>query len=137
MKFAKRRQEFLGTINGVSFFDDFAHHPTAMDLTIESFKQKFNEDLTIIFEPASATARSNIFQNEFQKVLEKANRVFLVAPLRSTSARSAGDMDVESMAEKLTKNNVITDFGGINEMRSFISNVTQGNVVFLCPMGNF
>ena len=35
------------------------------------------------------------------------------------------------MAEKLTKNNVITDFGGINEMRSFISNVTQGNVVFM------
>lgn len=131
MKFAKRRQEHLGTINGVSFFDDFAHHPTAMDLTIESFKQKFNEDLTIIFEPASATARSNIFQDEFQKVLEKANRVFLVAPLRSTSARSAGDMDVESMAEKLTKKNVITDFGGINEMRSFINNVTQGNVVFM------
>ena len=67
MKFAKRRQEFLGTINGVSFFDDFAHHPTAMDLTIESFKQKFNEDLTIIFEPASATAGQIFSRMNFKR----------------------------------------------------------------------
>ena len=131
IKFAKRRQEYLGEINGVKYFDDFAHHPTAMELTIESFKNIFKDELTIVFEPASATARSNIFQKEFESVLAKADRVFLVRPQRSTSAKSAQNMDVDLMIKKLGQGKVMAACGGIEEMRSFLSKVDHGNIVFM------
>ena len=77
----KRRQEFLGEIDGVTYYDDFAHHPTAMKLTLESFLEKFQgKTLSVVFEPASSTARSNVFENEFLEYLKKANRVFIVKP---------------------------------------------------------
>ena len=41
IKLVKRRQERLGEINGAIYYDDFAHHPTAMRLTLESFSEKF------------------------------------------------------------------------------------------------
>ena len=31
----KRRMELLGTVNGIEVYDDFAHHPTAIDTTLD------------------------------------------------------------------------------------------------------
>ena len=58
----KRRQEYKGTINGAMIYDDFAHHPTAIETTLQSMKKLFpDKEIVAIFEPVSSTARSNLF----------------------------------------------------------------------------
>jgi UDP-N-acetylmuramate: L-alanyl-gamma-D-glutamyl-meso-diaminopimelate ligase len=53
----KRRQEVIGTPGGITVIDDFAHHPTAVKLTIEGVKKRFTKGKVFgVFEPRSATA---------------------------------------------------------------------------------
>src|SRR5690606_9718335 len=62
----KRRQEIRGKYKGMVVIDDFAHHPRAIRVTLDAIRARFkNKKLLTIFEPISATARSNIFQDEF------------------------------------------------------------------------
>jgi UDP-N-acetylmuramate-alanine ligase len=49
MKGIKRRQELIGSINGGLVYSDFAHHPTAAKLTLESFLQFFPEKRCLSF----------------------------------------------------------------------------------------
>ena len=67
LKMVKRRQEHKGRINGAVVIDDFAHHPTAIEKTLDAISNH-NKDKEIIavFEPASSTARSNLFQNNIR-----------------------------------------------------------------------
>ncbi|HFC29496.1 MAG TPA: UDP-N-acetylmuramate:L-alanyl-gamma-D-glutamyl-meso-diaminopimelate ligase [Oceanospirillales bacterium] len=55
----KRRMEFIGEVNGIKIYDDFAHHPTAIATTIEGIKNKIgSEKLIVVFEPRSNSMRA-------------------------------------------------------------------------------
>ena len=55
----KRRMEFIGEVNGVKIYDDFAHHPTAIATTLKGMKNKINQQkLIAVFEPRSNSMRS-------------------------------------------------------------------------------
>jgi UDP-N-acetylmuramate: L-alanyl-gamma-D-glutamyl-meso-diaminopimelate ligase len=69
-----RRQELRGDINGVKVIDDFAHHPTAIELAIQALRQQYQpKRLWVIFEPRSNTTRRSIFQSELAEALSKAD----------------------------------------------------------------
>lgn len=69
-----RRQEVRGVAGGVRVIDDFAHHPTAIGLAVDSLRQQYpGSRLWVIFEPRSNTTRRNIFQNELAAALGKAD----------------------------------------------------------------
>lgn len=54
----KRRMELLGTVNGIEVYDDFAHHPTAIDTTLDGARKRLGERrLWAIIEPRSNTMR--------------------------------------------------------------------------------
>ncbi len=58
-----RRQEIVGEAAGVTIVDDFAHHPTAIGVTLEAIAERFaGRRILAAFEPRSNTARRNIFQ---------------------------------------------------------------------------
>ncbi len=70
----KRRQEIVGEKNGVMVIDDFAHHPTAIHLTLEAIKDAWPEHrIWAVFEPRSATSRRNIFQKELPTSFQLAD----------------------------------------------------------------
>ncbi len=70
----KRRMELIGEVNGISLYDDFAHHPTAIGLAIDSLRQQYPDSrMWVIFEPRSNTTRRNIFQDELAASLSKAD----------------------------------------------------------------
>ncbi|MBK1831354.1 UDP-N-acetylmuramate:L-alanyl-gamma-D-glutamyl-meso-diaminopimelate ligase [Verrucomicrobiaceae bacterium R5-34] len=74
-----RRQEVRGIAGGVRVIDDFAHHPTAIGLAVDSLRQQYPDSrLWVIFEPRSNTTRRNIFQNELASSLSKAD--FAIVP---------------------------------------------------------
>jgi UDP-N-acetylmuramate: L-alanyl-gamma-D-glutamyl-meso-diaminopimelate ligase len=77
----KRRQEIIGEPGGVTVVEDFAHHPTAVKLTIESMAQRFPERrLFVVFEPRSATTRRNIFEDDYVDALAGRHEVLLAPP---------------------------------------------------------
>ncbi len=63
---------------GVSFIEDFAHHPGALKAIIESVKEMYpKRKLHVLFEPRSASSHRNIFQREYQTYLSKADVIYL------------------------------------------------------------
>ncbi len=77
-KNVKRRLEARGKARGVTVFDDFAHHPTAIHETLSAVRARYPDSrLWAIFEPRSATSRRNVFQKEFSGCFGKADRVVL------------------------------------------------------------
>jgi UDP-N-acetylmuramate: L-alanyl-gamma-D-glutamyl-meso-diaminopimelate ligase len=81
----RRRLEHRGTAAGVTVYDDFAHHPTAIGETLDGVRSAYpDRRIWAIFEPRSATSCRRIFQSDFAKALGKADRVILPAVYRST-----------------------------------------------------
>lgn len=76
----KRRQEILGEFGGVLVIEDFAHHPTAVKVTLEGLKKKYaGRRLLAAFEPRSATSRKSIFQKDYVGAFDhKADHTFIM-----------------------------------------------------------
>ena len=67
-----------GEKNGVVVIDDFAHHPTAIALTLEAVKQAYPGGRVFgVFEPRSATSRRNVFQDQFPASFRAADDVVI------------------------------------------------------------
>ena len=72
----KRRQELLGEPGGVRVYDDFAHHPTAVDETLRALRARHPQGaLWAIFEPRSATACRALHQDAYARAFSAADRV--------------------------------------------------------------
>jgi UDP-N-acetylmuramate: L-alanyl-gamma-D-glutamyl-meso-diaminopimelate ligase len=79
----KRRQELRGEVGGVAVIDDFAHHPTAVKVTLEALKARFGgRRLWAVFEPRSNTSRRRIFQAEYGAAFDSADLTVIAAPPR-------------------------------------------------------
>ncbi len=74
----ERRQEIVGEARGVTIIDDFAHHPTAVSLTIEAVRLRYpGRRLWAVFEPRSNTCRRRIFQKPLTDALALADRAVI------------------------------------------------------------
>jgi UDP-N-acetylmuramate: L-alanyl-gamma-D-glutamyl-meso-diaminopimelate ligase len=77
----KRRQEIIGEPGGVTVIDDFAHHPTAVKVTIDALRRRFgSRRLWVIWEPRSATSRRNVFQGDYATAFDRADHVVIPPP---------------------------------------------------------
>ncbi|UIP95064.1 UDP-N-acetylmuramate:L-alanyl-gamma-D-glutamyl-meso-diaminopimelate ligase [Acinetobacter johnsonii] len=77
----KRRMELLGTVRGVEVYDDFAHHPTAIDTTLEGARKRLGErKLWAIIEPRSNTMRMGSHKDGLAHSARLANEVIWYQP---------------------------------------------------------
>ena len=80
-KNVKRRMEVIARINGVTIYDDFAHHPTAIETTLDGLrKQVGNERIVAIVEPRSNTMRLGVHTETLALSLNKADMAILYQP---------------------------------------------------------
>jgi UDP-N-acetylmuramate: L-alanyl-gamma-D-glutamyl-meso-diaminopimelate ligase len=71
-----RRQDLLFEARGVSVYDDFAHHPTAVRETLAGLRRKHpTGKLFAVFEPRSATACRKLHQDAYATAFDDADRV--------------------------------------------------------------
>ena len=79
---AKRRLEVKGNVQGVTVYDDFAHHPTEIEATLTALRDKVgqNERILAVLEPRSNTMKMGVHKEEIAPALEKADAVFLFQP---------------------------------------------------------
>jgi UDP-N-acetylmuramate: L-alanyl-gamma-D-glutamyl-meso-diaminopimelate ligase len=106
----KRRLEWLGERGGVHVYDDFAHHPTAIRLTLEGLRRAVgNARILVALEPASNTMRGGFHVADLPSALTAADFVFL---------RSSDGMDWDP-------HDVIEKTGGQGRPRSQVVNLLE------------
>ncbi len=78
---ARRRLEQFGVAGGVTLYDDFAHHPTAIASTIEALRGRVGAArILAVLEPRSATMKRGVHQATLAPSLAGAERIYLYAP---------------------------------------------------------
>jgi len=77
----KRRLEVRGGVNGITVYDDFAHHPTAIEETLTAMEEVRGEGKVFaILEPRSNTMRMGIHKDSLSKSLQGADEICLYQP---------------------------------------------------------
>jgi UDP-N-acetylmuramate: L-alanyl-gamma-D-glutamyl-meso-diaminopimelate ligase len=73
----KRRMEVRGVARGVTVYDDFAHHPTAIATTLEGLRARVNGGrIVAVVEPRSNTMKLGIMKQALPRSLASADRVY-------------------------------------------------------------
>jgi UDP-N-acetylmuramate: L-alanyl-gamma-D-glutamyl-meso-diaminopimelate ligase len=101
----RRRLERRGEVRGVTVFDDFAHHPTAILETLRAVRSSYPAArIWAVFEPRSATSCRRIFQQDFARAFieSTADEVLLPAVFRS-SLPDAERLSVETLVEDINR----------------------------------
>jgi UDP-N-acetylmuramate: L-alanyl-gamma-D-glutamyl-meso-diaminopimelate ligase len=81
----KRRLEVFGEVAGVTVYDDFAHHPTAISETLSGLRAAHpHRRIWAVFEPRSASSSRRVFQQEFARAFGPADEVIIAPVFRAT-----------------------------------------------------
>ncbi len=115
----KRRLEVRGRVRGVTVYDDFAHHPTAVRETLKALRAaRSGRDgrLVAIFEPRSYTARTRILQEDFARALAEADRVIVAGAHLPTRVPQDRRLSEEALVAAVT---------GLGREAAFISTVEE------------
>jgi UDP-N-acetylmuramate: L-alanyl-gamma-D-glutamyl-meso-diaminopimelate ligase len=81
----KRRLDVVGVADGVTVYDDFAHHPTAVAETLAGLRAaQPDARIWAVFEPRSASSCRRVFQADFARAFAKADEVLLAPVFRAT-----------------------------------------------------
>ena len=73
----KRRMEVRGTVKGITVYDDFAHHPTAIATTLAGLRDKVGpQRILAVLEPRSNTMKLGVMKNALAESLNSADGVY-------------------------------------------------------------
>jgi UDP-N-acetylmuramate: L-alanyl-gamma-D-glutamyl-meso-diaminopimelate ligase len=76
-KNVKRRMEIKGVENDITVYDDFAHHPTAIETTVAGLRSKVGKArILAVLEPRSNTMKLGVMKNALPASLKEADLVF-------------------------------------------------------------
>ena len=77
----KRRLQLLATVDGVSVYDDFAHHPTAIERALQALRNRIGKQrLIAVLELRSNTMKAGIHKNTLAAALTRADLVCVLEP---------------------------------------------------------
>ncbi len=131
----KRRMEIRGVVNGVTVYDDFAHHPTAIETTVRGLRTLVGGARIIaVLEPRSNTMKLGVHREQLAPSLELADRAWflnspdmgwdLPAAVAPLGARAGFAANVDALVKDLAKDSRPGDhilvmsnggFGGLHD----------------------
>jgi len=129
-KGVKRRLEKKGVFGGVTLYDDFAHHPTAISTTLTALRtQQADRRIIAVIEPRSNTMRMGVHRDALRKSFDAADRVFVLNGARL-------DWNPETALSALgAKLSVATE---VNELLAqLVDELVPGDQVVLMSNGSF
>ncbi len=133
-----RRQEVIGRPGGVTVYDDFAHHPTAVRETLEALRAVHPDGrLLAAFEPRSATACRKLHQAAYVEAFDAATRALIAPPGRDLP--EAERLDTDRLARDLKARGVDAAApAGIDDvLEEIVAWARPGDAVALLSNGGF
>ena len=135
----RRRQDLVGEVRGIRVYDDFAHHPTAVEETLRALRSKHPRGkLFAVFEPRSATSCRAIHQEAYAAAFRCADRV-IIAPLGRSNIPESERLDVLRLARSIADQGKRADaLGSIDAIVDAIAaEATDGDTVAMLSNGMF
>ncbi len=133
-----RRQQFIGEVSDVRIYDDFAHHPTAVRVTLEALKEHVSPGrLIAAFEPRSATACRRLHQEAYAEAFGAADQVILAPVGRDLPA--AEMLDTNQLARDLAQRGIPAQAAASHGdvLSRILSIATAGDSVVFLSNGAF
>lgn len=126
----KRRMELLATINGIEVYDDFAHHPTAIETTLDGARKKIGQrKLWAIIEPRSNTMRMGSHKDNLAYSARIADQVMWYQP-------EGMDWDLSAVVDSAPNSASLVQ--QLDDIVARIENeTTSGDVVVIMSNGGF
>ena len=126
----KRRLEVRGEVNGVTVYDDFAHHPTAIASTLAGLRSHNDGGrLLAILEPRSNTMRLGIHRDQLAKSLSDADAVWIYQP-------DDLNWDIDEVTASLVVPSVVSD--DVDELVvSIVEQARAGDKLLVMSNGGF
>ena len=136
----KRRQEIIVEVNGIKVIEDFAHHPTAVRLTIQTMKEQYRgQRVLAVFEPRSATSRRKIFQQDYIEALAQADiSIIAKAPAQEKieqADRFSSEKLVEDIRAKGSQSIYCKDTAAI--LSTLKGHSQPGDIILIMSNGGF
>lgn len=127
-KSVKRRMERIATINNISLYDDFAHHPTAIKVTLTALRQHVKQErILAIIEPRSNTMKMGKHWANLNTAFKSADKVFLYCPPK---------VDMTFLEKNGNKScHILSDIDNIIDM--VVNEARSGDHVVIMSNGSF
>ncbi len=136
----KRRQELLGVAQGVRLLQDFAHHPTAVQLTTTALRRRYpDQALHVCFEPRSSSSRRSVFFEGYSAAFDAATRVY-IGPVHAPEKVPEGQvLDTAALAKAIATRGVEAQaYGEIESLKAALHDaVGPGDTVVFLTSGSF
>ncbi len=135
----KRRLEVVGIADGVTVYDDFAHHPTAVAETIAGLRAAHPDArIWAVFEPRSASSCRRVFQADFARAFAGADEVIL-APVFRSKLPEAERLSVPDLIHDLQcRNQSAREAASVDEIiATIVREHRTGDHVVLMSNGGF
>jgi UDP-N-acetylmuramate: L-alanyl-gamma-D-glutamyl-meso-diaminopimelate ligase len=136
----RRRMEIKGEANGVLVVEDFAHHPTAIRLTLEATRTRWpGRKIWAAIEPRSNTMRRKIFQDVLPEALAVADAVAIGPVNRAQLLADEDRFSPDAVAEAIRKRGRDAKaFASADEIADhFAANARSGDLVMVMSNGSF
>jgi UDP-N-acetylmuramate--alanine ligase len=136
---ARRRFELRGEADGVRFIDDYAHHPSELQVTLAAAKvqaEKDNLRLVAIFQP-HRYSRTLTFLPEFAQSFVNADLV-VISDVYSAGEANPGGVSGQVLADAITAYRSDVHYQAtLSDVRSFLgSTLTSGDLAIFLGAGN-
>jgi UDP-N-acetylmuramate: L-alanyl-gamma-D-glutamyl-meso-diaminopimelate ligase len=140
-KGVRRRLELRGTVRGVSVYDDFAHHPTAILETLSAIRAAHpDQRVWAVFEPRSATSCRRVFQQDFVRAFsEPAPDEVLIADVFRSTLPADERLSVADLVRDLTRlGRRARHVPGVDNLVAVIAGeAREGDLVIIMSNGGF
>ncbi len=127
----KRRMEIVGEVNGITVYDDFAHHPTAIKTTLAGLRARVGPGvrITAIIEPRSNTMKEGVLKERLFTASEDADTTYWLEP-------SGLKWSFREIAGVLPDNHRVCDSTG-DIVTEVVGAVGQGEQIVVMSNGSF
>jgi UDP-N-acetylmuramate: L-alanyl-gamma-D-glutamyl-meso-diaminopimelate ligase len=136
----RRRLEVRGAAGGVTVYDDFAHHPTAVAATLAALRALGGGGrLVAVFEPRSYTAKTRVFQDGFARAFTAADRVIVAASHLPGKVPEGLRLSEAGLVEGIRREGAEADFiPTVDEIvRALVAEVRPGDRIAILSNGGF
>ena len=136
----KRRLETLGTENGVTVVDDFAHHPTAVEKSLQGLRQAYpDRRLVVAFEPRSLTGGRDMFFDSYLQGFAWADVVYLAPIFHAGRLADEERLDLDALTKALGERGCEARAAGSTEeiLTTILVEGRPGDVVVTMSSGSF